>query len=517
MSTSGTPSCLNCPAYVPATEASDFFKIKNMPGACSVKTQLIGKQADQPVDPSTAEAIASQCSDYGSMRGSRGTANYDQALVAVPVTVRPPSREKPATCTQCENYIAPPHVRKAFGFDWPMCAAKGVLIKPGSTTRAAADCGVGIDGSPLGASNLTNVQLLPIYGGKALSNGAPKVPFNPEEEMLRHRVDPREFDTDKEVTPVEAASGIRAWRLVKSPNPDFDDVYMPIFDGKQLVGYDPRQTYGAHKPELYVDHGHFLYDAVVELLMIDETPLLVGGAGTGKTEFGCWLAWLMDLPFFRISVEKGTESWHLLGESKLTVDPETGQSVTSWSDGRLITALESPGVIMIDEPNLNADIWEFLRPLYDSARQLVVDQAQGKTVQRHRLSFILNSVNPHWDPLYVGTNPIGGAELSRLTFFEFNLPGDEVERQIIRLHCEADGYKIPGRVLDQVMQLTHDMRQMIEDGSLMMPWGIRDTVKVARKTQFYPLDKAMRRAALDGQEPEQRQLVLDAVATIVGK
>ena len=52
---------------------------------------------------------------------------------------------------------------------------------------------------------------------------------------------------------------------------------------------------------------------------------------------------------------------------------------------------------------------------------------------------------------------------------------------------------------------------MIEDGTLALAWGLRSQIKVARKTKYYSLEKAYRRAVLDGMEPE----VVNSVMGIV--
>lgn len=512
-------SCKDCPSFVKADETQAVLGRDVGADVCFRHAHILSRSMlTQGETDQIAERFAESCADFAAPRPAQG-ATLASVPVAVPVAVGTQNLEPPATCTGCSHFVKNNVVRRELGWNLAMCAAKGRLLFPGAYTSEAINCGVGDRG--VDRDTTDGVVLYPQYSGggmAAVSTGgaAPRATatFDPEAETARHSVDPREYETDRPVTPEESARFVRAWRRVISPEPGMPEIFMPIFDGTKLCGYDPRESYGGHRPDLYVDHQFLLYDLAVEMIELDETPVLVGSAGTGKTELGAYLAYMMDLPFTRISIDKGTERWHLLGESTLVVDPASGQAVTKFNKGRLADKLDKPGVIMIDEPNLKNDIFETIRPIFDNAKQLMLDEDQGTSVERGMYTFIMCSQNPSWDPIYVGAEPMSGADMDRTTQFFFELPEPAVERQIIKAHCADIDYEIPAMTLDKIMQIASDIRQLIQDGTLMMAWGLRAQIKVAKKTQYYSLEKAYRRAVLDGLPEDEVEAVLSVVRSI---
>jgi MoxR-like ATPase len=97
-------------------------------------------------------------------------------------------------------------------------------------------------------------------------------------------------------------------------------------------------------PEDYRDHGLYVYKTAVLWTELDETPALWGQAGTGKTEFFRHMAWLMQLPFIRFSINGSTEVDELEGQ-----DAYTEGVGTHFEYGRFAKAWQSPCVIVVDE------------------------------------------------------------------------------------------------------------------------------------------------------------------------
>lgn len=464
------------------------------------------------------EMVAESCDSYGTQPPPKENLVYEATVaigdpgVAVAISQKgniAPS-DKPISCTACKWYVPANYVRDELGYLAPMCSAKGRLLFPRNLVREAANCGTGLNGD--NRTSTVGIIIHAVYVKPEPVHVPTVEPVFVDNSIQasRHAVDPRAYPTDRPVSPEDEVECIRAWREVVDPEGLHESVYLPIFDGEKLYGFDPRTTYGGHRPDLFVDHAGILYDLACELLD-HETPVLIGTAGTGKSEAGCYLAYLMDLTHTRIDIKKGTEAWHFIGEAKLETDSVTGTPVTKFHMGRFAEQYDKPGITTVNEPNLVADIFEFLRPVFDNADQLGLDEAQGIIVTRHSRRYILCTENPQWDPLYVGAEQVSAADIDRISPIYFELPNESVERQIITRHCNDVGYDIQPIILDKIMQVARDLRAMIVDGTLPIAWGLRAQIKVAKKTRRYSFEKAYRRAVIDGMEPQ----VVDAILTSV--
>lgn len=507
-----TQSCSNCANCIPENETRQRTGRHTGTPICMAYGHILDRPGSTPEQAArTLELFAESCPSYGTMPATAkpvvaGQVAIGDTQIAIRMaTIYPdgvPDHMQPSVCSMCENYVSPDVVQNELGWPLAMCAAKGRLLFPQNLVREAADCGTGTTGTP--RDTTTGITLMPQFATPVTvrTSGATGAATHTAATIAQHRVDPRSYPTDRPVTADDEAECIRAWRKVDDPEGQHDPVFMPIFDGEKLCGFDPRTTYGSHRPDLYIDHQGLLYDLAVEFFALDETPVLIGRAGTGKTELLCHIAYLCDLPFYRISVDKGTEPWHLFGESKLEIDADTGQPITTFRLGRYAKGYTQPCVICVDEPNVKSDIFETLRPSFDNARQLVIDADQGLVVQRHRWCRVGCAQNPSFDPLYIGTEPMSAADIDRISPIYVDLPNADMEREIIRTHCADDGYAISDVTLGKIMQAAESIRMMIEDGTLPLAWGLRSQIKVARKTQYYSLEKAYRRAVLDGMEPE---------------
>lgn len=514
-------SCKDCPGCVLQADTASTFRRGIEADVCITLGHILSRPGNtESADERIKIEFAKNCSSFGKARPtsvpsflSAQVSIGDVATLVRLSTEDRPADQVPPTCTGCAHFIPASVVKKELGWNLGMCALKGRLLFPERYLHEAAGCTEGRRGENRDTAD--GLPLLPMYesAGSSFIVTSPGAVKMSAETIARHAVDPREYVTDRPVSDHERnVDCIRAWRRVDDPEGLKPPVFLPIFDGERLTGRDPRESYGNHKPQLYVDHQGLLYDLAVELMELDETPILIGDAGVGKTEAAAYLAYLMDLPVTRLSLRKDTEKEEFIGKTDLVVDPATGQSVTKFTAGRFTEAYQKPGVIVLDEPNLaNDEVWQYLRPAFDSAKQLDVDNT---ILRRHPWAFVFGAMNPSWNMLYVGTNPISVADLDRVSPVWVDLPPENVERQIIAKHCEADGYDLPIEILDRIMKVAGDLRGMISEGTLPMAWGIRSQIKVARKTRFYSFEKAYRRALTDGLEPEVVDLIITSVRSV---
>lgn len=507
-------SCLDCPSRVPAEKVKAMFGKDFGPGVSVCMRHghvLATARATAEEQVATAERFAKNCANYGEPKPLRAPHYVDARVMQYgdpEIMANPPDpsvQSQVSSCEGCANLIPATIVSTELGWDLPLCAASGRLLLERRFGNEPKSCGyaVPVHLSPRPRRNTTDgLQLRPEYGpvnrGSGSSGSGPAF------------IDPSKYETDREVTPEDEARGIRAWRKFRSQEDPARAEYAPIYRPDFFPEDEQEKipvTGGEGHPEMYVDHQNLIYSFLFEMRK-GETPLLIGDAGTGKTEAFRHLAWIMQVPFDRISVTKSTQVDDLIGHPEY--DPSKG---TWFSEGRLVKRWQKPGVLLIDEPNLGPpEVWELMRPLTDDAKQLVLDQAQGQRISRHPDCYFGMAANPDWDYKYIGAQPISAADANRLTGIWVDLPPEQVEREIIRARCEVEGYSIDEKLLDTIMSIARDIRQRTgHDGDLPISWAVRSNIKVAKKTEGYGLATAYRRAVTDALPPAQAEAILEIV------
>jgi len=506
-------SCLDCPSMLTTQQATKFFNKSIGVPVCARFGKPLGRiKSSLPEVTEISKTFAKNCDSYGKpapITPDWKTADF-QVMLPDPQSTLPGAGNMPEavrTCLNCSNYIDLEVVVKGPGWGAGMCAAQGKLILGNRTTLEARNCDYRSFGTP--RPDMAGMTFIPEYAENFTVAGDPVAAHA---KAKANFVDPTEYETDKEVSAEDAAHGIRAWREIKDPMSD-NSVWLPIYD---LNHFSPEEqakiprTGDDEHPEDYVDHAFYLYKVVVLWTELDETPAFWGQAGTGKTEFFRFMAWLMCLPFERLSFTGSTELDDIAGKWLY----ENGETVFEF--GRLPRAWGKPCVIILDEPNTApADVWQFIRPLTDNSKQLVLDMAKGQRITRHSDAYLGLAMNPAWDMNNIGTQMIGDADANRLMHFSVGLPDDKLEREIIETRCKHDGWDIPRDKMDALMAIADDIRTNIQSGSLQISWAIRPQIKVARALRWFDFLTAYRMAAADYLEPKQADQVLDIVRSNV--
>lgn len=509
-------SCMSCPAYALGPDQVRLFGKNIGAPVCGRYGKVLGRPGDKPKGRrKIAELTAASCPAYGHPM-PKAPERREFSVVfpdtdAMTADVPEESQKRCSTCASCSNLVRDTVVVEELGWAGSLCAAKGSLIFPTRYSHEARGCEYRRYGTPRASAR--DLRMLPefddAFGTQAL---------NPIEEFKKNQanfIDPVDYETDQEVTEEDAENGIRAWRLVRDPEGYGADIYLPIYDIDRLPPHlreEVPRTGDEEAPELYVDHMGLAYQVGVMWQHLDETPALWGQAGTGKTEFARWMAWQMCLPFHRISISNSTELDDLAG--KMHFDPERG---TYFEYGRLPKAWTSPGIILLDEPNVGPpDVWQFIRPLTDNSKVLRLDLNQGERVQRNANAALLMAMNPAWDPANIGALELSDADANRLMHIHVELPPEEIEREIIKAWVRRDGWEMPEPMLNMVMRVGHTIREMISNNTLAgMSWAVRPQVKVARALRWYSPLLAYRRAVSDNLDPEKRDAISDIVRAVV--
>lgn len=503
---------MNCPSYLQPTESINIFNKSIGTAVCARFGRPMARITSSDKEKETlAREFASKCGSYGEPRPA--TANWSEAKFQVmlpdPQVLGVPQEnpELVTSCQSCKWFVRDNAVISEVGWSAGLCSQKGKLLLSNRYTLEARNCDVRSFGTPRSTS--TGMMFLPEYDDAFVGALDPARLYM---KAKASRVEPNMYETDKDVSQTESDRGIRAWRAIVDPETE-NTVYLPIYKMEYFSLEEQKKVPMAgddEHPEDYVDHGGYVYKVAVLWTELDETPAFNGRAGTGKTEFFRHMAYLMCLPFYRFSITGSTELDDLAGKWVFH------DQKTHFQKGRLVQAWESPCVIVVDEPNAGQpDVWQFLRPMTDNSKQLVLDQSGGESSDRNVDCYMGMAMNPPWDALNTGIVQMADADSNRLMHLFIELPPEALEREIIEVRCQHDGFSITTEQLDFVMGVAKDIREMttFENQTLQITWGIRPQLKAARSLRWFDAITAYRMAIADFLEPQQQELLLDVVKT----
>jgi len=503
-------NCRNCPSFLEPDKVVRKFKKSIGSPMCGRFGIVLGKPGGNARQTEKLGAYyAPKCDSYGLDLPPIPVEKRLLVALADPARMVPANdtakRDACKSCLACTKLVAEETVATDLGWTAGLCSAKGKLILPTQATYEARACAYREFGTS--KRDTLGVHLLPEY------EDAFQLAVEPVTAYFKNKgnlVEPHEYPTDKEVVEQDVASGIRAWRRVPDPMGSGNETFLPIYDIAHFSDEEqskiPRAGDDEH-PELYVDHFGGTYTAAVAWTELDETPTAWGEAGVGKTEMYRYLAWLMCLPFERVSITAASEIDELAG--KMMYTPDRG---TWFQYGRLPRAWNRPCVIVIDEWNTGpVEVQQFVRPLTDNSKQMVLDMNEGERIKRDDDCYLGFAMNPAWDIKNVGAMPIGDADANRLYHIFVELPPDSLEREIIINRVKIDGWEVDTDRLNMLMGIATDIRALAKENELPISWGLRPQIKVARALRWFDPVTAYRRAIADYLEPQAQETLLNVV------
>lgn len=515
-------SCANCPSFLPQEKQGAALGSHIGGPVCGLKTKAIGRPNLPLLQIQKAQEVtAKKCDEFGKPHPGYDDRPGDKAIkfqVAMPeISVGDPNQpERVTSCISCDNFVPATAVMTLSGWMAGYCKASGDLLMQDRFSKYAAGCPdrsyTTTPLNPYDTQSLSGVRLmfLPEY----------QEGFGTVDPLIAARkmsaIDPIDYPTDKPVLPAHDREGVRAWRKIVDPNGYGPDIFLPIFHLDRFSALDqkmvPRTGDDSH-PEDYIDHAGLVYKMAALWIELEETPALWGEAGTGKTELFRHLAWMVVSPFTRINITSSSEIDDLAGRTAYT--PERG---TFFQYGRVSKGWTRTNVMLIDEPNTGPqEVWEFLRPLMDGTKQLVLDMNEGNILDLHRFCYFGVAMNPAWDTRNVGTNTLSDADSRRLAHIRVNLPPENVERQIIKkvlMHDEWEPAKADATI-DLMMKCAKELRTMSADSVIPISWNIGLQLKVARAMKFFAPMEAFKLGAADALEQNHEQTILDIVTSHV--
>jgi AAA domain (dynein-related subfamily) len=499
-----TKSCLECPSLLTKDEAEAFFGVAEAAPMCSRFGHIFGQVGTEVVFKDQATRMAEGCTAYGQSAASSPPPSPSLGWFDPRPELLNPTSSGPSFCGDCRNY------------DKAMkgCAATGRVIFPERQSEEAKSCAFGVIGNPQEtvASQLqslgTTTQVFVGIGKTATSQPAPqKATKAAAQKKAPAFFDPTTYSSDAPVDDVAKANGIQAWfKLTTRRGKEY---FLPIFRG-DFFGADEaliptvKSAQGDHT--LYIDHANLLEEFAVQVYKKDLNIVLMGEPGTGKTEGWRYVAHRLNMPFVRLAYNEASEPDQFLGLYEF--DPVKG---TYLNPGFLPEWWVKPVCLLSDEPNTpdsNAIVQAY-RSMNDSSRELVVYKQR---FVRHDYCFHAMAMNPHWDFRNIGTKPLASADSRRLSFFWMPNPDKDMLRQIISTSVERlDGVAPEDALLDVLVKIGDDLRDMSKQGTLPDFWTVSQEIKVARLVEDFGIEGAYRRAYFNYIDPNDAEAAMGAI------
>lgn len=493
-------ACINCAAFVGrdehARQRSEFGKATgvDMCRAHFIPLSVVGETDD--VNKLIRLSTLGQCN--GPFEAVPAAPQTRLTIAEVNGVSTADGSDKPRSCTGCQWFIRDVDMLGRFGIPLDVCGFYGHPILHSSVAGGRThlthppECTAAERGKPV---PIEKVQLTHLYRDVVAPNLA-FLSYDLWDALVAPPLeDPASGESGREVTDAERALGIARWRAVSDPAKVGADVLLPVFDPDAFPEEQRAKipsTNDPEHPELYRDEHGLLYAVAVMWMHLGETPAFNGPPGVGKTEFFRYAAWAMQLPFERFSITASTEIDDLAGKMLL----EGNETVYHY--GRLPAAWQRPCVLVVDEPNVGPpEVWQFLRPLTDDSKQLVLDMNKGERIDRNPYAFLGMAFNPSWDMRNTGTHEIADADGSRLMHVHVPQASPEVETAILRQACSLDGYEIKDETLKAIVKIGADLRGLAQQDAFPVYWGTRQQKKVARASQWFSLDRCYLLAAGD--------------------
>lgn len=546
-----TASCVSCPAFMDPPKQQTHMGNNVGTNVCAVRLLSIGRPGSK-TEQTAPKKLAPTCKEY-----NQPVTLADVHADPIPIEIAFPNMVAQSTppnnpdsvnsCTSCAYFVNERVVEEGTGWTrTAFCSAKGVLMFRDRLPRYAKGCEFrSYDG---GASALDyrpwsgrGITLLPELQ-EPVNKADPK--FIIQRMRAGQFDDPRSFtNPEKPVSALARSLGIKAWRKIDDQTGFGPSVWLPVFDLEFMIeererifkksiedpsaklpeivplpeGWDLAvemakvpQIESDEKPHKYIDHANLVYMTTVMWVRLGMTPAFWGPAGVGKTEFFRHIAWLMQLPFERVSINSSSEIDDIAG--KMLYSPERG---TYFHLGRVSRAWGKPNVLLVDEPNTGPpEVWQFLRPLTDNAKQLVLDQDRGQFIKAWQSCYLGMAMNPAWDIRNTGTSELADPDASRLMHITLDLPSEDIERAIIEQALLDDRWEDGPElkhVVDTLMKVAADLRRMSKEGTIPISWGIRNQIAVARVKRYLTWRMAYRVGAADALEPQVRDIVMESV------
>lgn len=236
---------------------------------------------------------------------------------------------------------------------------------------------------------------------------------------------------------------------------------------------------------------------------LGEHMLLIGNQGVGKNVLVDHMLQILRLEREYIQLHRDTTV------QTLTLAPSIVNGVVVWEDSALVRAVQHGRVLVIDEADkAPLEVVCILKGLIEDGEMILADgrricRISGNPQEVHRMSQS-QSLGPHNPivPMHPDFRMIVLANRPGFPFLGNNFfrecgdcfsvhvvdnPDRESELRLLRSYAPNVDFE----VLDRLVSLFGDLRDMVEQGQLTYPYSLRELVNIAKHMEAYPGDSLL--------------------------
>lgn len=247
-----------------------------------------------------------------------------------------------------------------------------------------------------------------------------------------------------------------------------EEAFVPNHDDQWVLGNDEAE----------------LLEALAIGIEDNDNVLIVGPPGVGKSSLVKELAAICSQPLRRMSFRGDMRTSDLIGKSALTVDEETGQTVTAYEGGILTDSAERGHWMLVDEIDAGPpEVMFILHPALEDDRTLMLTGKEGgQNVDFEGTFRFIATANTlgYGDEtgLYAGTGPMNEALLDRFGIvinMGYPSAANEVERLVSRTRIEKS-------VAEKMVEVAAKIREAQRNDTTMTSLSPRRLIAWAKKT-----------------------------------
>lgn len=226
---------------------------------------------------------------------------------------------------------------------------------------------------------------------------------------------------------------------------------------------------------------------------LNESVMLIGETGTGKTTLVSELAKEQEKVLHRVSVNGSMSVDEILGKW-LAKDGST-----YWIDGILTRAVREGHWVIFDEINAMLPEMGFaLHSLLDDARTITLAEKDGELIKAHPDFRFFGGMNPSED--YAGTKEVNMALMSRFAgVFYIDVFPVEQEVKVLKRHNVTDS------IANKLVNLAFQLRELRKKGDMSTFVSTRDIIQAGKlATSGLNFDQAVLFAVFNKLTEEER-------------